>query len=205
MRRLYSPDETRTALRLLERMPPHAVARRLRRSVHSIRKLAQRHNFRIREERIRHADMSIPDVAAALGVHRTLIYTCWMPSGLPVRSMRVMTSRYHSVAADDLIAWLRAGHVYRPSIRPSTPEWQEIVNDIRATLGWLSSRELAAMFGVVPNHIHWLRKHAQFPQPRCGGGSTFPFYFAPADVAAWLRARPQYQTSAARRWLEAQP
>lgn len=199
MKPRWQPEEIDYVRRSVGRQPLRTIARKLKRTPIAVEQQIIKGQRTSPHALAVGKDMTSPEIAAALGIARSIVIR-WLASGaLPSRRVVLRKRVIHAVKRTDLREFILRGGMIDNVANPR-PEWRAAVLD-GARLWherYVSSNELADLLGMARINFSAHLRHAKhFPRPAHTGGRA-PAYFDRTAVRAWLDAHPQYWTSAAR-------
>lgn len=197
----WTEQEIGQAFYLLGRKPVSEIAQQLGRSERSLRRILGN----TQQQVMRTEGMSMRDVSEELGVHVDTVRD-WIGRGLlRARRLRVETRKVYSISFDAMTDLLRdCGYALTSTIRPVSPIWQDIVQEIRADLEQqhIAGAQVESVLLISRKSFATYRRLYAFPEPsfRFGAHSGGDWYLR-QDIVAWLHDHPRYWTAAAREEL----
>lgn len=151
------------------------IAKRLRRSTHSVRLMALALNLSIFDH-IGERQM-LRDVSIGLDVSIQTLYTYVRRHNLPVHKLRTtLIGRWHYVIESEIDEWLREGHILRFNPAGLNARYKKIYDAIRPL--WVSQTELTACDPWLGHYsLHGHRKRGGTPpRPFITGRKSHPTY-----------------------------
>lgn len=153
---------------------------------------------RCTREAVRRQGVTIPELAAQLGLPKTTVRR-WIDEGMLRAQPRYERRRAVQVLARaDVRRFIMAGGLVDTLARPKG-EWRVVamVAEQRWRAEYISSVELVEALGYARQALVWLKRRG-LSAPATPARGTRPNYYRRAEIRAWLNDNPQYDSPRAR-------